>query len=137
MLRPCTSALRPELWPGSRAASVGTDPAWKLLPTAEPAAPVVQALAERGRDSLATFEIPWPRAAASADFDLHFVATGVSSLGTFRAPQVEVADSRPCGDRWPSPSIRHSNANCSGRGCRRPGAVPEFVARWGAGESRL
>ena len=79
---------------------VRADSALELLPSTGPAVPAVQT--RGGGDSLADLRNPMAatryrrgRCRSAATFDLHFLCSGASSLGTFRVPQIDVVDARP------------------------------------------
>jgi hypothetical protein len=113
---------------------VHADSALELLPAVSRAAPSVQAFG--GGDGSRTYEIQWPSTAGSAGAcDLHFLWNGISSLGAFRVPPIDVLGSRP---------VRRSLAVSidpgleyfmPGSRLQETGAVPEFLANWGASET--
>jgi hypothetical protein len=110
------------------------DPALELLPAPGSPAPILRA---RGSDDAwRTYEIQWlPTFAATATFDLHFLWSGVPSLGTFRVPQIDVVDARPV-RRWLAVSIDPA-LEYSMRGARlqESGAVLEFMGNWGSSDT--
>ena len=115
-----------------RRLSVRADSALQLLPSTDSAAPTVQ---PRGGDSPQTYEIQWPPSAgAAATFDLHFLCSGISSLGTFQAPQIEVVGARPV-RRMLAVSIDPAFEYSVGVArLHETGAVPEFIGNWGAAD---
>jgi len=71
---------------------------------------------------------------SAANFDLHFLYRGASSLGTFRVPRIDVVDAR---------TVRRSLAvsidpaldyQVSATRLQETGAVLEFISNWGAGD---
>ena len=69
-----------------------------------------------------------------ATFDLHFLCSGASSLGTFRVPQIEVVDARPVRRSLAvsiDPALEYQ---MPGARLQETGAVPEFINNWGGGD---
>jgi len=111
---------------------VRADPALELLPSTSPAVPTVQILG-RG-DSWQTYEIQWPQPIGSATtFDMHFLCPGDTGVGTFRVPQINVADAKLV-RRSLAVSIDPALEQLPGAKIQETGAVREFIDNWGAGD---
>ena len=101
------------------ACSCGPIPPWNCFPPAVLPRPSVQtraaAIRSDLRDPLAGHHVPMVGSGPTATFDLHFLWSGVSSLGTSACRKSKSSTPGPCGDRWPFPSIPPWNIKCPGR----------------------
>jgi hypothetical protein len=122
--------------PLPRRLQLKTDASLQLLPDPTAAA---QPTVTRGSDAMQTIDCQLPRAAsgdpAAGALDLHFLCTGASSVGVFRAPQIEVVGTQPA-EHWLAVSLNRSLAYQS-HGSRVTDAVAtlEFMRNWGTGET--
>jgi hypothetical protein len=124
-----------------RRLQVKADSSLALLPDAKNAVREISASAGNPTQTLEV-QLP-PTTLGEAAVDLHFLCSGAASVGTFRAPQIEVVGARP-GRRWLAVSIdpsldRQLPAGASGLPPRSGGpgsppdsaAVSEFMSNWG------
>jgi hypothetical protein len=113
---------------------VRADKALQLLPSPGSTEVTEVTVQPRGEtDTFQTYEIQWPPTlGSSAVFDLHFLWTGVSSLGTVRVPQIDVVNARPVRRLLAvsvDPALEYFMP--AGR-LQEAGAVLEFLGSWGS-----
>jgi hypothetical protein len=105
----------------------------ELLPSTALTSPAVQS---RGGDSIQTYEIQWPQAVGpAATFDLHFLWSGQSSLGTFHVPQIDVVDARPARRSMAISIDPAFDYSVPGARLHETGVLPEFISNWGGSDT--